>query len=93
MGKTTRDPALYKELCARSAAFRQWLNMSSYSRRKLRDRVRERDGKSCSICGKRINGTPDLHHKKALRDGGTNEFDNLALAHHSCNGEERTWRT
>jgi 5-methylcytosine-specific restriction endonuclease McrA len=90
--KTTRDPALYRELSAKSPAFRQWLNMSSYSRQKLRDQVQARDGKVCVICKKGIRNRPDLHHIVALNDGGTNELDNLGLAHKDCNREERVWR-
>ena len=92
MSKTTRDPALYKELAALSPHFKRWLNMSSYQRRSLRERVQARDGRVCCICGRDIRKRPDLHHKTALRDGGTNELSNLGLAHPNCNGEERVWR-
>ena len=90
--KTTRDAALYKELSAKSEAFRQWLNMNSYRRRKLRNQIQARDGKVCVICKKDIRKRPDLHHVIGLRDGGTNDLSNLGLAHPSCNGEERVWR-
>jgi 5-methylcytosine-specific restriction endonuclease McrA len=90
--KTTRDPALYKELSAKSEHFRKWLNMSSYTRQRLRTQVQARNGKVCVVCGKEIRKRPDLHHIIALRDGGTNDISNLGLAHPVCNGEERVWR-
>ena len=84
----TRDAARYRELCAISDHYRRWLNMSSHRRRKLREKVRERDGGLCYYCQKRC-FEPDLAHVQSLASGGTNELGNLRLAHHKCNLKER----
>jgi len=52
-----------------------------------------RDGNRCALCGGPIDldlaGTdpdgPTLEHRIPIALGGTNDADNLALAHHVCN--------
>ena len=55
----------------------------------------ERDGTACSICGEQVDMTirrvsgsmffPSIDHVKPRAHGGTNDPDNLALAHFRCN--------
>jgi RNA-directed DNA polymerase len=60
----------------------------------LRDRVRPpshqamatRQAGRCPVCRTDpLNGEPlEVHHRRRLADGGTNELDNLALCHEAC---------
>lgn len=83
-GTKTRDAARYRELSAISDDFRQWLNMNSHVRRKLRYQARSRD-RRCFYCGKPACIDYDLAHIVSLHTGGTNQPDNLTIAHHKCN--------
>jgi RNA-directed DNA polymerase len=40
----------------------------------------------CPVCRTDLlNGEPlEVHHRRRLADGGTNELDNLALCHEAC---------
>ena len=53
---------------------------------KLRRAVLERDGRDCWLCGERM-PTHDMtvEHLVARTNGGTDDLDNLALAHRACN--------
>lgn len=66
----------------------------SRSAKELRALVRERDGDLCSVCGKPIDFTvapggwmgPSLEHVIPKAAGGSNELENLRLAHaRPCN--------
>ena len=51
-----------------------------------RNRVWERDGGKCHICGKRCNaGNWHLDHLIPLSLGGTHEYCNVAVSHPACN--------
>lgn len=52
---------------------------------KLRDRLIDRDGEDCWLCCEPLGEDRTIEHKIALARGGTWAFDNLALAHRSCN--------
>lgn len=57
------------------------------------DDLRQRDGGRCNICGRRIDFNlsgrakwgPTIDHLLPVSLGGTNDADNLALAHRVCN--------
>jgi len=61
--------------------------------RELVNQLEARDGSRCTLCGApidmRLPGTakdgPTLEHRIPISAGGTNDLDNLALAHHVCN--------
>lgn len=65
------------------------------SRKKLAA-IYARDKGICGICkkpvklgdGRRSEGPTLDHHPKKLADGGTDDEDNLRLAHHRCNNSE-----
>ena len=58
----------------------------------MRD-VGDRDGWKCHLCGKRVNPLiknpdpkgPTIDHLIPIAAGGLDSFDNVALAHWSCN--------
>lgn len=62
-------------------------------RRALRQAVAARDGSSCWICDEPVDPDADrsselrgsLDHVLEVRHGGTNDLDNLRLAHACCN--------
>ncbi len=55
--------------------------------------IAARDGSRCNLCGKRVDLTlsgmakwgPTIDHLIPVSHGGTNDADNLALAHRHCN--------
>lgn len=52
---------------------------------RLRRLLRERDGDDCWVCGHELGEDCTIEHKRALANGGTWAFQNLALAHRECN--------
>ena len=52
--------------------------------------VRERDRDQCQLCGKKIHCYYDmsLDHTVARMFGGSNNIDNLKLAHKNCNAKK-----
>ena len=53
---------------------------------KLRRAVLERDGKDCWLCGERMpTNDRTVEHLVAKANGGTDDLENLALAHRACN--------
>lgn len=79
--RTRSDYHRYKVI---SEAFHKWLNMSSHRRRQLRNKLKKERGPLCYYCNKKVY-EPVLSHILALTKGGSNNEDNLALAHKSCN--------
>ncbi len=55
----------------------------SKARRKLRERVLERDGHRCVYCGETENLT--MGHKIAVTHGGVTKLDNLQTECYDCN--------
>jgi len=59
--------------------------------RETRVEVREREDYCCEACGKEgsVDSIDDLqvHHIRAVEDGGTNDIDNLALVCNYCHWE------
>jgi hypothetical protein len=51
----------------------------------LVERLLERDGSDCCICGKPLGDDITVEHWVAIKDGGNNTMANLGLAHESCN--------
>jgi len=71
---------------------------SGYSRRI--QRLLKRDGHNCWLCGKPFlmganpnhSQAPSLDHVLERRNGGWDSYDNLRLAHRSCNSaRESRW--
>lgn len=69
-------------------------NMGSLNRRRRRDRLYEKQGGLCAICGAPMPapGTRRGHKRQATLDhkipfswGGSNDLGNLQLAHRRCN--------
>lgn len=62
---------------------------SKYARR--RNKVGDRDGWLCWLCGKAVSPKatgdhrPTVDHVKRIREGGGDGMSNLRLAHRSCN--------
>jgi 5-methylcytosine-specific restriction endonuclease McrA len=50
-------------------------------------RILARDGDECCYCGKPLGDDMTLEHRIALSNGGTDDLDNLKLAHALCNRE------
>lgn len=67
--------------------------MNSKQKKEKKIKVRERDGNNCWICGGEVlENLPSsnkfrasLDHIKDKSIGGTDELDNLKLAHSDCN--------
>lgn len=67
--------------------------MSAGQRKVMRKYLRARDGDLCGICGEPMDfdmvghwpGMVTIEHKHPRKLGGTNEPDNLMLAHQWCN--------
>lgn len=60
--------------------------MSKAETRRVKQQLVERDGPDCWLCGEAT--TPfdrTVEHLVALSRGGTNDLENLALAHTGCN--------
>ena len=51
----------------------------------LIERLMERDGDECCICGKSLGDDITVEHWVAIKAGGNNMLENLALAHKACN--------
>lgn len=68
---------------------------NSKVRRKIKQKIGERDGWTCHICGQPIDQTlPPGHemqgsidHLTPRRQGGTGDRDNVRMSHHRCNHE------
>jgi hypothetical protein len=52
--------------------------------REIREIVRVRQGDKCEKCGDALAGHGELHHVKAVADGGSNDSSNLQLLCHMC---------
>jgi 5-methylcytosine-specific restriction endonuclease McrA len=50
-------------------------------------RILARDGDNCCYCKKPLGDDMTLEHRIALSNGGTDNLDNLKLAHAACNRE------
>lgn len=59
--------------------------------REVKARLRERDGDDCFFCLRRMGSDRTLEHIVRWADGGTNDLDNLALAHRDCNWRTKEW--
>ena len=67
---------------------RAWLN-GTESKRVLYERVLERDGYRCHLCGKRVTRKHlSFDHVIPLSKGGANVEMNIAMAHRSCNSQK-----
>lgn len=60
-------------------------NKNTRARRRLIDVLRERDGPSCWFCGTELGDDITKEHLRPRSKGGTNQHENLVLAHASCN--------
>jgi 5-methylcytosine-specific restriction endonuclease McrA len=61
--------------------------MSKRRKQAKRRKLIERDGLVCGICFERLTEkTATIDHIRPKSLGGTNELENLRLAHRSCNG-------
>lgn len=54
-------------------------------KKKLIERLLERDGSDCCICSKPLGEDITIEHWVSIKDGGTNCMANLGLAHAECN--------
>lgn len=65
------------------------LGKSLALKNKIKDKLRERDGDNCGICGEPLFGSRDeapcLDHIVPLAQGGEDTIENLQLAHPYCN--------
>ena len=52
---------------------------------KYRKELYEAQKGICFLCGKPLDGTYEIDHKKPLIKGGTNDRNNLCLTHRHCN--------
>ena len=52
--------------------------------RRLRLRVLKRDRHKCQDCKRQGLGRAEVHHVQHLRDGGTDEMDNLIVLCYDC---------
>ena len=53
-------------------------------------RIRKRDGKNCFYCGLKLAmGDVTIEHLEAKGNGGSNNIENLRIAHKECNGKAR----
>lgn len=53
------------------------------------DNIKKYGTLTCYLCGKPVELRQDcLEHKTPLSRGGTNDYDNLAIAHRSCNNKK-----
>ena len=64
------------------------MNRSAWAR--IRRNILDRDGYRCRKCGK--SGVLEVHHVKALDDGGTNELGNLLTLCRGCHIHEHRHR-
>lgn len=65
----------------------EWIGKSDDHRApgKVRDRIFQREGGKCHLCGLEINGKKwDLDHVVALINGGENRESNLKPVHRKC---------
>lgn len=51
----------------------------------LIERLLDRDGPNCCICGKPLGDDITIEHWVSIKDGGNNSLANLGLAHEACN--------
>jgi HNH endonuclease len=72
-----------------SKAFKKKIaDANSIESDKVEDRLWTKSGELCHLCDGELNRTADqihIDHDKPENDGGSAEFDNLHLAHASCN--------
>jgi 5-methylcytosine-specific restriction endonuclease McrA len=54
-----------------------------------RERVLQRDGNQCVICGSTLN--LEVDHKRALMNGGDNSLSNLATLCNECHVIKPAW--
>jgi len=53
------------------------------------DNIKKFGTLTCVICGLKIKfGDDNLEHNVSLKRGGTNNYSNLGVAHHSCNSSK-----
>jgi len=55
--------------------------------KKEKEKLIERDGTNCFLCGKPLLDDITLEHLIALSSGGKNNLSNMVLMHQSCNSE------
>jgi 5-methylcytosine-specific restriction endonuclease McrA len=55
-----------------------------------RNKVFVRDCGTCWICGNLVQDKWELDHKIPLSKGGTHTYDNVGVAHRSCNARKAT---
>ena len=58
----------------------RWVPMKLYMEVKKR--------KKCKLCGRKIKGLPEVHHKIPVSKGGGNNIENLMAVHKDCH---RRW--
>ena len=68
----------------------KWRRNKSLTRRWQRNALINKFGSVCAICRKPLKSMKDItfDHKTPISRGGTNELDNLQLAHLSSNQEK-----
>lgn len=66
---------------------RQARKLNGKERRKLKNKILNRDGNNCWICNLSFNeeDLPTIDHIIPLAEGGTHHLKNLKLAHRKCN--------
>ena len=57
----------------------------THKKARLRKRIFERDGQACCFCGQHFGSDVSFEHWLSASTGGTNNIENLALAHPDCN--------
>lgn len=55
------------------------------SYKKEKEKLIERDGVNCFLCGESLNGDITIEHLIALSSGGKNTLANMVLMHEKCN--------
>lgn len=65
----------------------KWRRNKSNKRRWQRDHLINRDGAVCQICEKPFTSMKDItfDHIVPVSKGGTDELENIQLAHYKCN--------
>lgn len=69
----------------RDAPIEKHERLGAKENREIKNRLLDRDGGKCVVCGKPLGDDITVEHFLSVSDGGNSLPNNLALAHRACN--------